>query len=220
MAKYRLKKDEVVDEKGYVKKKGFLSWLRNYGYYYKSYVIVAAVAIGFLIALVLSTGNVQPDMKVIFAVNEPMEENAQNALCTNMYAYTMDIDSDDILYLEPTLLQLAENPSTTSEKSAYHELEKELKHEDTVFFVVDEFGYQYLMDQGLLRDLAFFGIQSDEEYRLCLNDTSIWEGVNEPNPYYLVMKYVPDEEYEGFYLSSVTTMVAEMCYALTGRPTA
>ncbi|MBE6935724.1 MAG: hypothetical protein E7458_04390 [Ruminococcaceae bacterium] len=218
MAKYRLKKDEVVDDKGYVKKKGFLSWLRNYGYYYKSYLIVALVAIGFLVALVLSTGNVQPDMKVIFAVNEPMDETAQNTLCTNMYQYTVDIDSDDILYLEPTLLHLVENPSTTSEKTDYNTLEKELEHEDTVFFVVDEFGYQHLLERDLLRDLDFFGIQGGEKYRLCLNDTALWEGVEEETPYYLVMKYVPDEEYEGFYLSSVTTMVVEMCYELTGRP--
>ena len=42
--KPRLKKENLeVDENGNLRKKGFLSGISNFGYYYKSYIIVIAV---------------------------------------------------------------------------------------------------------------------------------------------------------------------------------
>ena len=51
MKKRKLAKNEILDENGHIKKKGFFAWVLNYGYYYRSYVIVGVVAIGFFIAL-------------------------------------------------------------------------------------------------------------------------------------------------------------------------
>ena len=51
-----------------------------------------------------------------------------------------------------------------------------------------------------------------------MNDTALWDGVEETRSYYLVMKNMPDERYEDFYLSTITTMVVDMCYKLVGEP--
>jgi len=218
MKKQKLAKNEYIDDKGHLKKKGFLAWLKNYGYYYSSYAIVGAVMIGFLVALYFSMQTVRPDMKLFFCVNNELEDATFQTFCDNVYGYLIDIDGDDVQYLEPNELILKDDPQTTTERSAYNTLEKALEDQDVVFFVTDEYGYDYLMSQDALRDLAFFGINSPDVYRLRLNDTALWNGISDDTSYYLVMKYIPDEKYEDFYISTITTMVVDMCYDLVGEP--
>lgn len=218
MKKRKLAKNEYIDENGHIKKKGFFSWILNYGYYYRSYIIVGLVVIGFFIALYFSMKTVRPDLRLYFCVEQELGETQFQTLCDNLYEYIIDVDGDDVVYMEPVTLVLTENPATTSERSAYQSLEKAFTDDDIVCFIADEYGYQYLMEQEMLRDLAFFGITSDDAYRLRLNDTALWDGVEETRSFYLVMKNIPDERYEDFYLSTITTMVVDMCYKLVGEP--
>ncbi len=162
--------------------------------------------------------SVRPDLKLYFCVGEELENTQFKTFCDNIYEYIIDIDSDDVVYMEPTVLLLVDEPITTFERSAYTTLEKSFTDDDIVCFITDEYGYQYLMSQDSIRDLAFFGINSAEEYRLRLNDTALWNGVDETRDFYLVMKKIPDERYEDFYLSTITTMVVDMCYDLVGEP--
>ncbi len=218
MKKRKLAKNEYIDENGHIKKKGFFSWILNYGYYYRSYLIIAVLVVGFIIALYFSMKTVRPDLKLYFCSEQELGEAQFQTFCDNMYEYIIDVDSDDVVYMEPVTLKLVQDPATTSERSAYKTLEKALTDDDIICFITDDFGYSYLLEQGMLRDMAFFGIRSDEEYRLRLNDTALWDGVDEPQDYYLVMKAIPDERYEDFYLSTITTMVVDMCYDLVGEP--
>lgn len=218
MKKNKLAKNEYIDENGHVKKKGFFSWIFNYGYYYRSYLVVGLVVVGFFLALYFSMQSVRPDLKLYICVGEEVDETRLKTFCDNMYEYVIDIDSDDVVYMEPTVFLLVDDPITTSERSAYTALEKSLTDDDIVCFITDEYGYQYLLSQDAIRDLDFFGINSEEEYRLHLNDTTLWNGVNETRDFYLVMKKVPDEKYEDFYFSTLTTMVVDMCYDLVGEP--
>lgn len=219
MKKRKLAKNEILDENGHIKKKGFFAWVLNYGYYYRSYVIVGVVAIGFFIALYFSMQSVKPDLKFYFCVEQELGEAQYQAFCDNLYEYLIDVDGDDVVYMEPITLHLVPEPSTTSERSAYRTMEDAIEDNDIICFVTDEFGYLQLMEQNALRDMAFFGINSDDEYRLLLNDTALWNGVEETENYYLVMKYVPDELYQDFYFSTITTMIVDMCYDLVGEPT-
>ena len=219
MKRPKLGKNEYVDEDGYIKKRGFLSWIQNYGYYYRSYLIVAAVVIGFLVALYLSMQAVSPDLRIYYCVAEEPDADTYQALGDNIYPYLVDVDSDDVLYMEANVLVLVDDPVTTSQRTAYKTLEKTYENDEVPSYIVDEYGYNYLMKKGVLRELSFFGITSAEPYRLCLNDTKLWDGVEDGKSYYLVMKYIDDSRYSDFYVSTITTMVVDMCYDLTGAPT-
>ena len=218
MKKPKLRKNEYIDENGHIKKKGFFSWILNYGYYYKSYLIVGLVVVGFFVALYFSMKAVSPDLKLYYCMAEEPDAETFQTLGDNIYPYLVDVDSDDVVYMLPDVLVLAEEPLTTTERTAYRSLEKTFSDDDVTCYIVDEFGYDYLMGQGMLRDLAFFGITSDEKYRLRLNDTALWNGISDARPYYLVMKFIEDERYSDFYVSTITTMVVDMCYDLTGAP--
>lgn len=176
------------------------------------------MVVAFFIALYFSMKTVRPDLKVYFCVEQEMGETQFQTFCDNMYEYIIDVDSDDVVYMEPVTLVLTQDPATTSERNAYNTLEDSLSDADVVCYITDEFGYSYLMEQGALRDMAFFGITSEDTYRLRLNDTALWDGVDEPRNFYLVMKNIPDEQYKDFYLSTITTMVVDMCYDLVGEP--
>ena len=216
----RLAKNEYIDENdGYIKKSGFLGWIRNYGYYYKSYLIVAAVIIGFIVALYFSMRAVSPDLRLFYCVAEEPDGDTYQALGDNIYPYLVDVDSDDVIFMEPSVLVLVDDPVTTSQRTAYRNLEKTYDDDEVPCYIVDEYGYEYLMEQGVLRELDFFGINSPEPYRLRLNDTALWNGIPDDREYYLVMKYIEDSHYTDFYVSTITTMVVDMCYDLTGAPT-
>lgn len=220
MKKPKLGKDEYIDEKGYIRKKGFLAWIRNFGYYYKSYMIVGFVALGFFLALYFSMRAVSPDLKLYYCVAEPLGDEQFQTLNDNIYPYLIDVDSDDVVYMQPLTLVLTEDPSTTSERTAYRTLEKALEDADVACFITDDFGYRVLEDRGVLRDMEFFGIRSEDPYRLRLNDTALWNGVDESRDFYLVMKYIEDERYTDFYISTIATMIVDMCYDLVGAPEA
>ena len=220
MTKRKLAKNEYIDENGHIKKKGFFSWILNYGYYYRSYLIVIVAAVVFIVALYFSMKTVQPDVKIYFCVEQELDETHFKTFCNNLYEYIIDVDSDDVVYMEPKTLKLVQDPLTTSERTAYNTLDKALADDDVVCFITDEYGYSCLMEREALRDLAFFGIKSEDEYRLRLNDTALWNGVAETRDIYLVMKYMPDEKYEDFYVSTITTMIVDICYDLVGEPDA
>ena len=123
MKKGKLAKNEYIDKNGHIKKKGFLSWIFNYGYYYRSYLIVGLVVIVFFFALYFSMKTVRPDLKLYFCVEQELGETQFQTFCDNLYEYIIDVDSDDVVYMEPVTLVLTENPATTSERSAYKTLE-------------------------------------------------------------------------------------------------
>ena len=220
MKKPKLANNEYIDGNGHVKKKGLFAWILNYGYYYRSYLIVALVAIGFFVALYFSMKSVSPDLRLYYCVSQEPDADTYQALGDNIYPYLVDVDSDDVVYMEPNVLVLVDDPVTTSQRTAYRTLEKTFGDDEIPCYIVDDYGYRYLMEQGVLRDLAFFGITSPEPYRLPLNDTALWNNISDSRPYYLVMKYMDEERYTDFYISTITTMVVDMCYDLTGAPTA
>ena len=56
------KQNLEIDSNGNLRKKGFLSGIYNFGYYYKSYIIVFAVILAFILVLYFSLQSAQADM--------------------------------------------------------------------------------------------------------------------------------------------------------------
>ena len=133
-------------------------------------------------------------------------------LFENASSYVEDFDGDGTPYFVPKWLKLPEDVTDT----AYGDLSRALDDQNVVCFAVDEAVYSYLQEGGELRDLAFFGLEGYDDYRILLNGTGYMAGIDIEQPLYLVMKYFPDEKYEDYFISLLTSSVVDICKELTG----
>lgn len=197
-----------LDENGNLRKKGFLSSIYNFGYYYKSYIIVASVALAFAVALYFSINTAKADMYLFLVTSEDtaLTEAEVNTLFTNAKSYVEDFDDDGAAYFVPKWLNLTEKKNDTS----YMDLGKALYDPNVVCFVVDEFAYDYLYSSGKLRELSFFGLEGMDEYRIDLSTTGYMKDIDPDEPLYIVMKYIPDEEYEDYFTSLLTSSCVDI----------
>ncbi len=201
-----------IDANGNLRKKGFLSGIYNFGYYYKSYIIVFTVVLVFIALLYFSLNSAQADMYLYLVTwqDSTLTDEQVNQLFENASAYVDDFDGDGAPYFVPKWLQLTENPDDV----AHEDLERAITDQNIVCFAVDETVYNDLLQSGVLRDLAFFGLEGYDDYRILLNDTGYMSGVDTEEELYLVMKYFPDEQYEDYFISLLTSSVVDICKEL------
>ncbi len=202
------KQNFELDENGNLRKKGFLSNIYNFGYYYKSYIIVALVAIAFGVVLYFSINAAQADMYLFLVTSDDtaLTDDNVNGIFTNVNPYVEDFDDDGAAYFVPKWLRLTED----ADDAAHSDLEKAIKDVNVICFAVDDYGYEYLKEKDALRDLAFFGLEGVDEYRIKLNETGFMKDIETDEELYLVMKYVPDEKYEDYFISLLTSSVVDM----------
>lgn len=207
------KQNLEVDANGNLRKKGFLSGIYNFGYYYKSYIIVFSVILVFIVLLYFSLQSAQADMYLYLATSQDsvLTEEQVNALFENANGYVEDFDGDGTPYFVPKWLKLSQDVTDP----AYGDLGRALDDQNVVCFVVDETVYSYLRERDALRDLAFFGLEGVDDYRILLNGTGYMSGIDTEQPLFLVMKYFPDEKYEDYFISLLTSSVVDICKELT-----
>lgn len=207
------KQNLEIDSNGNLRKKGFLSGIYNFGYYYKSYIIVFAVILAFILVLYFSLQSAQADMYLYLVTRQDdgLTDEQVNMLFENANGYVEDFDGDGTPYFVPKWLKLSEDPNDT----AYGDLDRALDDQNVVCFAVDETAYVYLSKRGVLRDLAFFGLSGYDDYRILLNGTGYMTGIDSEEKLYLVMKYFPDEKYEDYFISLLTSSVVDICKELT-----
>lgn len=188
----------------------WIEWIRDYGYYYKGiFAVVAGIAvIAFCMAFLFSYQGA--DMRVFFvSTDQSVEKESYFAFVDNLAYYVSDIDGDRNEFLRDEMFFLSENPSTDEEKETYAKLDEIINHEETIAFIVDEFGYEYISERTKLRDLKFFQVVADDEYKFRLNDTGLLEGITlgDGRDYYVIMRYFEAENYpENYYLSGRTDL--------------
>ena len=205
----RPKKENLeLDENGNLRKKGFLSWISNFGYYYKSYIIVIAVALVFGVVLFFSIKGAQADMYLFLVTSDEttLTEDQVNTMFANAKTYAGDFDKDGAAYFVPKWLKLTKDTTDTE----YSDLGHAIKDDNVVCFAVDDFGYEYLKGKGVLRELSFFGLTGADEYRVRLNSTGYLKDVHTSEPLYLVMKYFDDNRYEDYFISLLTSSVVDI----------
>ena len=198
-----------IDSHGNLRKKGFLSGLYNFGYYYKSYIIVALVAIAFGLVLHFSLKTAQADMYLFLVTHEDSyltEENV-NDIFTNARTYVDDFDKDGTAYFVPKWIRLSSDKTDAS----YSDLNRALEDENVICFAVDKYSFEYLRDKNKLRELSFFGLEGMDDYRIRLRGSGYMKNVTTREELYLVMKYFPDERYEDYFVSLMTSSVVEIC---------
>ncbi len=191
---------------------GPIEWLRNYGYYYKGVFTVGIIAAVIVLAALFLLHYDGADMRLYFITAADVSDEDYYGLVEKMNGYVYDVDGDNVKSLRQQRLHMAANPQTEAEKKVYADIDAAIADDETIFFVVDDAGYDYVRERCGLRPLAYFGIVSDDEYRLPLNGAPLTEGTGlaEGPPIYLIMKLLDDSKYNDYYVSGRTDVVVGM----------
>jgi len=184
-----------------------IAWFQQYWYYYKTPVLVATVFIAAAAILIFDLATQKkPDMCFTIVSNSVVTEDQVLELATHITDYVVDANEDGEEMISPIAVNLVENPVDDAELAAYSQVLTYLLDEKYVAFIVDEFAYDYMMLDNALQKMSHFGLETEEEYRIKLNDTAFMKDteLNKTGPYYLVFKicsqeYLDDPLVQGYY---------------------
>jgi len=197
----------VKKEKKYPK---WIQWCMDYGYYYKGVLGVGVVIALLIVCMVIMFTYDGADMRLFFVTSDKtVTQEAYYDFIDKLSYYVSDADGDSNTSLRDNYYILAEDPQTDADKKVYATLDKIINDEETIAFVVDDFGYDYIKSKTELRDMAFYQVVTDDEYRFPLNDTKLFKDLTmgDGRNYYVVMRYFDAEQYTlDLYLSRRTDL--------------
>lgn len=184
-----------------------IAWFQRYWYYYKAPVLIGAVVLLFAVIFIVDlVTKKEPDMRFSVISRGVVMETDTLEIAANITDYVNDINADGEEMISPQTMQLVENPQSDYELAAHYQIMATLIDETYVAFIVDEGMYEYMMEAEALEKLSYFGLETEEEYRLLLNDTWFMKDteLNDGGPYYLVFKtcnveFLNDTTIQGMY---------------------
>ena len=191
------------------KRMGPIAWLKNYGYYYKGWMTVGVIGIIVIVAVIFMLRYDGADLRLIVVTQDPIDNEAYYNFANKVEAYVYDVDGDNTAIPRHYRYTLTENKDSLP----LSELPEKLENKEYLGFVVDDAGYEYIKTLCQLRELSYFGVQSDADdpYRLTLNGTPLLEGTGmDGATYYLVMKYIDNTNYNDLYVSGRTDLLVGM----------
>ncbi len=168
-----------------------IAWFQRYWYYYKAPAIICGIILLLVCFFVYDmVTKKEADMNFTIISEYGVSEEHLYELATHVTDYIVDANLDGTTHISPQTLILTENPKDDKEMVAYYQIMVMFSDANHVAFIVDEYAYDYMMNSNALEKLSHFGLESDEEYRLKLNDTIFMKdtALNEKGPYYLVFK--------------------------------
>ncbi len=200
-------KKELREEANTEKKKiGLITWIKDYGYYYKGWFLVGIVGVIVILAIIFMLRYDGADMRLSVVTQDPIEDEAFYNFCQKVDAYVYDVDGDNTKI--PRFYRYTLTESKTS--LPLSELEGKMESLDYLGFIVDDAGYEYIKGLCGLRELAYFGIQSDADdpYRLTISGTALTaETGMDAAKYYLIMKSIDNTNYNDLYVSARTDIL-------------
>lgn len=193
-------------------KMGLISWIKNYGYYYKGWIWVAIFAILLVFAMIFLFHYEGADMRLYTFTETPIDQEAFAGFYQHLSDdYLYDVDGDKTALIRPFQYVMKDRVKGSLDPAG---LPEELAKSECLGFIVDDAGYEQLKTLCQLRELSFFGVEADADdpYRLTLTGTALFDTGNIPDgvKYYLVMKYIDNTEYNNAYTSGYTDIFVGM----------
>lgn len=189
------------------KRMGPIEWFRNYGYYYKGWMTVGLIVVVIIAALLFMFRYDGADLRLIVVTQDAIDGEAFYNFANNVEGFVFDVDGDN------TAIPRYYTYVLSDEKTDLSEIPEKLASKEYLGFLVDDAGYAYIKTVCGLRELSYFGIQSDADdpCRLTLNGSPLLEetGMDGAN-YYLVMKDIENTAYNDVYVSGRTDILVGM----------
>ena len=176
-------------------------WFANYWYFYKVPVLV----IGFLVFLAIwfvvdIATNVTSDMRVIMISDTVITSDESPLIESRAGEFAADADGDGQVHVTSTFLNLCKEPKNEYELAAYDQVVTFMIDDDITFYIVDDYGYQYMQASEVVAPLSKFGVEYEgNEYRIPINDTFLFEDLDslaKRGNFYFVIKDAQDEKLE------------------------
>ena len=195
---------ETTPETTEKKKMGPIEWFRNYGYYYKGWMTIGLIIVLVIGALLFMLRYDGADMRLIVVTQDDIDAEAFYNFSQKAEPFVFDVDGDN------TPIPRYYRYVLSDEKAKLSEIPEKIASKEYLGFLVDDAGYAYIKTLCELRELSYFGIQSDADdpYRLTLTGTPILEETGmEGTNYYLVMKNIDNSSYNDVYTSGRTDIL-------------
>jgi len=182
----------------YESKNKIIAWFKNYWYFYKVPVMVAACFLffaGWIIHDVVSKE--ETDFRLYTVTNFLLTDEWLAPIDPILEEYATDIDGNGKLNVYQTYLNLAEEPADEMQIAAYQQILLVFTDETISLMMVDESTYQYLKASEVLAPLSEFGLEGvgADDYRIRATDSFLLEDTPFRNvgEYYLVFRIrLPD----------------------------
>ncbi len=168
-----------------------IQWFKNYWYYYKMHVVlIVPIALVVVVLIVSVLTKTSYDYTVVVSAGFTMESEQLDALCNNLQQYLDDANADGKLTIAASELTLREELSDEYYAQSYNKLAQMMVFDEVVFFIVDEYSYTYLKNQGFIEPFSVLGVGGDGEYALELDNSGVLEGtgLDRYAGWYLVIK--------------------------------
>jgi|GEM_PF-1427886 len=190
---------------------GLIEWLKTYGYYYKGWMWVGIFAVVLVLAIIFLAKYTGADARIYTLTETAINQEGYYNFYQKMNdEYVYDVDGDNNALIR-TFSYTLDNSQDSEDLS---KLPETVNSAECLYFIVDDAGYDYLKNLCTLRELSYFGIESDADdpYRLTLSGTDMFvtDTLPENTHYYLVMKYIEDEEYKSSFISGYTDIIVGM----------
>ena len=190
---------------------GPVEWIKTYGYYYKGWMWIGIFAVVLVLAVIFLARYTGAAARIYTLTETAMDQEGFYNFYQKMNEeYVYDVDGDRNAIIRAFNYTL-DNSKDSEDLSKLPEIVESM---ECLYFIVDDAGYDYLKNICTLRELSYFGIQSDADdpYRLTLTGTDMFvsETLSPDTHYYLVMKYIENEEYKSGYISGYTDIIVGM----------
>jgi len=156
-----------------------IEWLKNYWYYYKMHVVLIVPMVLVVVVLIVSFFNkTSYDYTVVVSADFTAEAAAMEVLTKNLEGYLSDADGNGKLEIGASDLTLREDLSDEYYAQSYNKLAQMMVFDEVVFFIADDYSYEYLKEQGFIEPFSRLGVGADDEFALQLNGHALLEGTD------------------------------------------
>jgi len=176
--------DKISDNK-------LIAWFQRYWYYYKAPVLIGVFVLALIVIFAVDMATKEePDLRFTIITKDGVSETNTLELAANITDYIYDVNGDGEDMISPQSMTLKDDPQDDYDLAVYYQIMTTLVDESYVAYIVDDGVYEYLLESDALEKLSYYGLESEEEYRLKLNDTWVMKdtAMNKNGPYYLVFK--------------------------------
>lgn len=154
-----------------------IQWFKNYWYYYRMHFVLIVPMVIVVIVLILSFFNKKSyDYTAVLCAGFTVESEDLDKISENLTQYLGDANGDGKLDIGMAELTLMEDLDDEYYAQNYNKLSQMIVFDEVVFFIADDYSYEYLKSHGFIEPFSRIGAGGDDEFALDIKDSGIFDG--------------------------------------------